>query len=103
MYNLLIVDDEKIIVDGLLETFRKQAFAEVDLFEAGSVKEALAVMNRVKIDIVITDMTMPGGSGIEFHEEIRRFWPFCRVIYLTGYNQVEFARRPFGTRESILF
>ncbi len=92
MYRLLIVDDEEIIVDGLLEIFDNSGMQDIDIYKAYSVFEALEIMNRIKINIVITDISMPGMSGIEFHDRIREKYPFCRVIYLTGYDRFEYAQ-----------
>jgi len=88
---LLIVDDEEIITEALYEVFNQSMRDELDICKAFSAKEALTWLARTRIDIVLTDIRMPGMSGIELMEEIRTYWPRCRVIFLTGYSEFEYA------------
>lgn len=92
MYRLLIVDDEAYVVDGLVEIFEGLEGYPLDVYKAHSAEEALALMNRVRVDVVITDVNMPGMDGMEFHRRIQNNFPFCKVIYLTGHNLVEYAQ-----------
>jgi len=91
MYRLLIVDDEEIITEALYEVFNQTMSDELDICKAFSAKEALNWLSRTRIDIVLTDIRMPGMSGLELMEEIRMFWPRCRVVFLTGYSEFEYA------------
>ncbi|MEV5030309.1 response regulator transcription factor [Paenibacillus sp. LPE1-1-1.1] len=91
MYRLLIVDDEEIITDGLYEVFNQLMPEEMDICRAYSGKEALNWMSRTRIDIVLTDIRMPGMSGLELTEEIQTYWPRCRIIFLTGYSEFDYA------------
>ena len=92
MYRLLIVDDEPIITDGLYDLFEDIREPEFDLYKAYSGAEALAVMNRAKIDILLSDICMPDITGLELQREVRRQWPHCKVIFLTGFNDFEFIQ-----------
>ncbi|AOZ92661.1 response regulator transcription factor [Paenibacillus crassostreae] len=91
MYRLLIVDDEEIITEALYEVFNQFMPGELDICKAFSAKEALNWLSRTRIDIVLTDIRMPGMSGLELMEEIRIYWPRCRIIFLTGYSEFEYA------------
>lgn len=104
MYRLLIVDDLPIIVDGLLELFEQTAHLELDVMKAYSGEEALEVLQNHRIDIVISDIKMPGLEGIELLREIKSQWPSCKVIFLTGYNEFHYARSAitYGGFEYIL-
>lgn len=93
MYRLLIVDDEEIITNGLYEVFNRFMPERLDVYKAYSAKEALEWMSRTRIDIVMTDIAMPGMSGLELSEEILKYWPRCRVIFLTGHSEFEYAYR----------
>ncbi|MGQ8872317.1 response regulator transcription factor [Paenibacillus sp. TSA_86.1] len=95
MYRLLIVDDEEIITDSLYETFARHMPDRLDVCKAYSATEALSWMRRSRIDIVLTDIRMPGISGLELTEEIQRRWPQCRVIFLTGHSDFEYAYQAF--------
>lgn len=91
MYRLLIVDDEAIIADGLFEVFQNIKDIELDIYKAYSGSEALELLRRTRIDIVLTDIRMPGIDGMELLERIHDSWPKCRVIFLTGYNEFDYV------------
>ncbi|MCR8643724.1 response regulator [Paenibacillus sp. N1-5-1-14] len=91
MYKLLIVDDLPIIVDGLLELFEQTVHLPLEVMKAYSGEEALEVLSYHHIDIVISDIKMPGLGGIELLQEIKSQWP-SKVIFLTGYNDFHYAR-----------
>ncbi|KEQ22283.1 response regulator [Paenibacillus tyrfis] len=92
MYRLLIVDDLPIIVDGLLELFEQTSHLPLEVMSAYSGEEALEVLSHHRIDIVVSDIKMPGIEGIELLREIKSQWPACKVIFLTGYNDFHYAR-----------
>ncbi|MFU1794066.1 response regulator transcription factor [Paenibacillus azoreducens] len=104
MYRLLIVDDLPIIVDGLLELFEQTVHLPLHVMKAYSGEEALEILKNNKIDIVISDIKMPGTSGIELLQKISAQWPSCKVIFLTGYNDFHYARSAitYGGFEYIL-
>jgi len=91
MYTLLIVDDEPIITDGLYEVFHTLKDLDLDIYKAYSGDEAYELMKKMRVDIVLTDIRMPGMSGLQLMEQIRRQWPKCRVIFLTGYNEFDYV------------
>ncbi|PAD79235.1 MULTISPECIES: response regulator [Paenibacillus] len=91
MYRLLVVDDEEIITNSLYEVFHQWMPENLDVCRAYSGKEALNWMSRTRIDIVLTDIRMPGMSGLELTESIRALWPRCRIIFLTGYSDFDYA------------
>jgi two-component system response regulator YesN len=93
MYRLLIVDDEEIIVNGLYEIFGGMKELDLDVYKAYSGEMAIAWLRRTRIDIVLTDINMPGIGGLELLEEIQLNWPQCRVIFLTGYSEFEYVYR----------
>lgn len=89
MLRLLIVDDEEQIVDWLYELFKTSSRYELDVFKAYSGSEALEWLNRTPIDIVLSDMCMPGIDGLELLKRIKERWPWCRVIFLTGHDDFD--------------
>jgi len=92
IYGLLVVDDEKIIADGLYDFFNNEFNGYLRLYKAYSAIQALEVMGNDKIDIVLTDINMPKLSGLDMHKEIIKKWPRCKVIFLTGYNEFEYIQ-----------
>lgn len=91
MYRLLVVDDEAFITDGLARLLEGIREYGLDVYKAYSAIEALELLNRASVDIVITDIQMPGMTGLELLKEIHGRWPACRVIFLTGYQEFEYA------------
>lgn len=92
MYRLLIVDDEPIITDGLFDILNDDQNLELDIYRAYSGHEALARMQKTKIDILLTDIDMPGINGLEVQKEVLLQWPDCRIIFLTGYNEFAYIQ-----------
>ncbi|WP_238649499.1 response regulator [Paenibacillus piscarius] len=91
MYRLLIVDDEEIITDGLYDAFSGLIPDKLDVYKVYSATAALDWLSRTRIDIVLTDIRMPGMSGLEMSEQIREFWPRSRIVFLTGYSEFDYA------------
>ena len=93
MLALLIVDDELIIADGLYHMLQERFQDQLIVRRCYSAAEASAVLEHNRIDILMTDIEMPGMTGLELHESVRERWPMIRVIYLTGYSDFDYARR----------
>jgi len=85
---ILVVDDEKNIRDGLC------AALEMDGYEARQAQdgeEAWKIVNNESIDLVITDLRMPGMSGSELLKRIYSTYPTIPVVVLTGHGTIEDA------------
>ncbi|MFD0959210.1 response regulator [Paenibacillus chungangensis] len=91
MYRLLIVDDEPAIVDGLVQQVLDSDEFELDLCKAYNAQEALAIVRTTKIDIVISDVRMPGKSGLQLADDISFYWPACRIVLLSGYSEFDYV------------
>lgn len=93
MYSLLLVDDETLILDGLYNNIAWEDSGFTDVYKADDAQKALDILDRRRVDVVVTDISMPGLSGLELCERIRARWPLCRVVMLTGYREFEYACR----------
>ncbi|WP_018757695.1 response regulator transcription factor [Paenibacillus terrigena] len=91
MYRLLIVDDEPVIVNGLVQLFQERADVELDICKAYSATEALDIAKRTKLDILVSDIRMPQKSGLQLVDDIAYYWPSCRIIFLTGYSEFDYV------------
>ena len=91
MYSVLIVDDEKMIRDDVYGLLSMEESLELDLTTAASGVEAQTILEKRKIDIVIMDINMPQMSGLELYDIVRERWPFCKVIFLTGYSDFDYV------------
>lgn len=92
MYKLMIVDDEPFIADGLAELFEQLSEISFEVFTAYSAPDALARLDQIRMDIVISDIKMPKMSGIEMLEQIKKRWSRCHVIFLTGYSDFSYVQ-----------
>jgi len=84
---MLVVDDE----NGPRQSLRMLFKDDYEVLLAGSVPEALGVLDAAPVDIVITDIRMPHQTGLDLLRAVRRKYPDVQVIILTGYGQLETA------------
>ncbi len=89
--NVLIVDDDLSTVACIRSSMDWESFGIGQVFTAYSKKGALEVLKRQKIDIVICDIEMPMGSGLELLAEIRDMSYDCDFIFLTCHDSFDFA------------
>lgn len=81
---LLIVDDHEVVRQGLAAMLGRRPGFHV-VAEAGTVAEAVAAARKFRPDLVVMDVRLPDGSGIEACREIRAEMPDTRVVMLTSY------------------
>ncbi|MBV9119380.1 MAG: response regulator transcription factor, partial [Chloroflexi bacterium] len=84
MIRLMLVDDHKVLRIGLASLFKTVPRMEV-VAEAGSAGEAIREARRTHPDVVLMDVRMPEGDGIEACRAICSEHPSTRVIMLTSY------------------
>jgi len=93
MKRLLIVDDEPYTVDGLYEMLSNVEDLELDLYSDYAAEDAMLRLSRSKMDIVLSDIRMPGMDGLELQQWIRSRWPRCKVIFLTGIGDISYLQQ----------
>lgn len=93
MLQLLLVDDERSVVEALAETIPWETCGIGTVHEATSGAMALDILENHSIDIVITDIRMPGISGIELIGAIRNRWPLVNTILLSGHADFAYAQQ----------
>lgn len=81
-WSILFVDDEENILNALRRLFRPMGF-QIAVAHGGA--EALELMERQSVDLIVSDMRMPQMNGAELLEQIRMRWPNTIRILLTGY------------------
>jgi PAS domain S-box-containing protein len=83
--SLLVVDDDKIILDLLCRTFKPM----YEVHSASSGEAALEVLGEHPVDLLITDQKMPGMTGLDLIAEARKRLPELQAILLTAYTEPE--------------
>lgn len=87
---VLIVEDEQRLRDLLLDVIPQMGYSATG---ARSAEEAARVMESDQHDVVILDLQLPNMGGMDFFELLHQRWPDSQVIVLTGYGDLESARR----------
>lgn len=85
---LLVVDDHEVVREGLVALLSRREEFQV-VAEAGTVAEAIAAARRFEPDLVVMDVRLPDGSGIEACRDIRAEFPAMRIVMLTSYPDEE--------------
>ncbi|MFW5684191.1 MAG: response regulator transcription factor [Spirochaetota bacterium] len=91
--NLLIVDDEKIICEGLRTLVERLELPDLTSIRTSyRADDALQIAAEFQPDVLITDIRMPGKSGLELIAEMRTIQPHVRPIVVTGHDDFELVR-----------
>ncbi|MGD0121556.1 MAG: response regulator transcription factor [Candidatus Limnocylindrales bacterium] len=85
---LLVVDDHEVVRQGLVSLLERREHFQV-VAEAGTAAEAVEMARKFEPDLVVMDVRLPDGSGIEACREIRAEFPSTRVVILTSYPDEE--------------
>jgi DNA-binding NarL/FixJ family response regulator len=84
MPTVLLIDDHDLIRQGLRRAFELDGHFEV-VGEAGTVADALEAAARLRPDVVVTDIRLPDGSGLDVTRQLRAEQPTLGIIVLTMY------------------
>ena len=90
--SVLLADDETLIRDAVAALLGLQEDIEVAAV-AGSGDEALAVAQRIRPDVAVLDLQMPGRDGIEVAEQLLTSVPACGCVILTSHGRPGYLRR----------
>jgi two-component system, response regulator YesN len=93
MHEILIVDDERSVVEGVAATLPCDELKIGTVHKAFSATDALAIMRQHPVDLLITDIRMPGISGLELMDKVQEASPSTQCILLTGHAEFEYAKR----------
>ena len=88
---VLVVDDDPQVLRVVRRILGGQALI---MIEAESLTSAIALAaTTTRIDLLLTDCVMPGGSGVEVARRLRETWPDLRVLYMSGYDAERFLEQ----------
>jgi len=89
---VLISDDHAVFRRGLRETLA-EAFPRVAFGEATTAQETLEQVRRQDWDVVVLDISMPGKSGLDILDDLKRLRPKLPILLLSMHPEQQFARR----------
>ncbi|MBM3738908.1 MAG: response regulator transcription factor [Acidobacteria bacterium] len=92
MIRVLIADDHPVVRKGLRQFLAEEPGVQVAA-EAGSAAEVLSLLGKTNPHVLLLDINMPGRSGLEALEEIRRTFPAVRVIVLSVHPEEQLGVR----------
>ncbi|KRE56762.1 response regulator [Paenibacillus sp. Soil750] len=89
---LLFAEDEKFTREGVLKSVSWERLGITELHEAVDGLDAVAIAEQFKPDIVLTDIRMPRMDGIELAFHLRRKYPQCKIVFMSGYADKEYLK-----------
>jgi DNA-binding NarL/FixJ family response regulator len=92
MIKVGIVDDHPLLLEGLKKLVNDSKEAEV-IIEAASCKEISTKLFREQPDVLLLDINLPDGSGIELCKELTLRWPALKIIALTSFGEYTIVRK----------
>lgn len=93
MMNVLIVDDEIYVVRALQKKIDWAALGIENAWIAFNAAKAREILEKKEINILVTDIEMPGESGLDLAEWVNGRCPDCKVIFLTSHAEFTYAQR----------
>jgi len=94
MPRILIADDHELLRRGLKEILA-DAFPDLQIEEAGDARQALDAAAKANFDVALLDINMPGRSGMDLLQDLKRLYPRLPVVLLTAFPEKDYALRAF--------
>lgn len=91
-FTILLTDDETLALNGLQDNVDWEALRVERLYKAQSKREATEILQSQKVDIVVTDIEMANGSGLELIAWIQENQPTVKTVIYTGHAEFSYAR-----------
>ncbi|HTC01348.1 MAG TPA: sigma-54 dependent transcriptional regulator [Ferruginibacter sp.] len=82
---ILIIDDEQKLRSLLTRIITLEGFTVI---EAGTLKASLKIIEHEQVDVILCDVKLPDGNGVEFVKEIKSKFPLVEIILLTAYGNI---------------
>jgi two-component system, cell cycle sensor histidine kinase and response regulator CckA len=88
---ILVVDDDRVVAGLAAEILRAEGY---DVHVAHDAPEALATVERVAVDVLVTDVVLGSVDGVDLAEAVGRVRPGARVVFMSGYGHTRGAATP---------
>jgi CheY-like chemotaxis protein/DNA-binding transcriptional ArsR family regulator len=85
---ILVVDDDEELREDVVEMLQREGYEVIDV---GTGEEAIEKLKKESVDIILTDLMMPGIDGMEVLRQSKKLKPAVRVIMITGFGTIENA------------
>ena len=82
---ILIIDDEEKLRSLLARIIHLEGFT---ITQAGDLRSALKILQKEKFDVLLCDVKLPDGNGVDFVKEIKSKYPIIEIILLTAYGNI---------------
>lgn len=89
---VLIVDDEPDILESLVD-YLQAAMPKVKVMTAGSGEEAIQIAEKGGLDVIVSDLRMPGMNGLALLGAVQKQWPNVQCILMTAFSEADLDRR----------
>lgn len=91
-FSVLLVDDEELALNGLEEGVDWEGIGVLKIYKCHSKNTAIRMLKTYAIDIVVTDIEMPGGSGLELIHWVRENKPEIETVFYTGHAEFAYVQ-----------
>ena len=98
MYSIMIVEDEYLVRQGIASLVNYEQFGMQVIAQAENGREAWQKFQKNPADILLTDINMPQMNGLELAKLVRDQAPKCHIVFLTGYDDFDYARTAIKLR-----
>lgn len=104
MNTLLVVEDEKLIRQGIVAMIRRSSVPVEEILECRNGEEALEILGKQRVDVMFTDIRMPKMDGLTLVNKMEELSQKPVVIVLSGYDEFSYAveMMKHGVRDYIL-
>lgn len=99
-YTVIVAEDEELLLTNLVQKIQK---ADPDFQVAGTAQtgdQALALVEKLSPDLVVTDIRMPVMDGITLLTKVREQFPFTKFIITSGFSDFEYAKKAITLKVS---
>ena len=102
--NVILVDDEEVAVNALKRRVDWKKYGVDEVYIAYSMHEAQGVFREKVIDVMLSDIEMPQGSGLDLFEWVKTYYPAVECVYVTCHPEFDYMRKALqlGSADYIL-
>jgi len=89
----IIIDDEAVALAAMQRRIQWEKYGIDEVFTAQSMRQAIRLMEENAMDLMLCDVEMPGGSGLELYEWVRTYCPDTECVFVSCHPEYEYVRK----------